>query len=119
LFLETFETSRAHQRLHFHGTPQTADNVLILYKRKIRPLVNDSDGTEIGGIDNALLSAAIADMLEGQRQYAKAQLKAGEASQLASAAADLETNQSANIIRLIPWDSGFGTEGEASSKGYW
>lgn len=118
LSLETWETSRAHQRLHFHSTPDASDSLLILYKRKLKPLVNDSDATEISGIDNALLSASIADMLEGQRQYAKAQLKAGEASSLAKTAVDLEQNQSANIIRMVPWDSGFG-EGDVSTKGYW
>jgi hypothetical protein len=120
LFLDTWETSRSHQRLHFHGTPAAAENLLILYKRKIRPLVEESDGTELTGLDNALLASAIADMLEGQRQYAKAQLKAGEASQLAAAAADLEVHQSASSIRIIPWDAGFGwNEGEAATKGYW
>jgi hypothetical protein len=118
LSLYTWETSRSHQRLHFHSTPSSSSPLLILYKRKFKPLVADSDATEITGIDNAVLSAALADMLEGQRQFAKAQVKAGEASALAAAAADQETNQSANIIRIIPWDSGFETH-DIGTKGYW
>lgn len=119
LFLQTWETFKEHQRLHFHGTPRAADTLLVLYKRKIRPLVEESDGTELTGLDNALLASAIADMLEGQRQYAKAQLKASEASQLAAAAADLETHQSASSIRIIPCDAGFENEGNPATKGYW
>lgn len=120
LSLYKWETSRSHQRLHFHSTPPAAATLLILYKRKFKPLIADSDATEITGIDNAVVAAALADMLEGQRQYAKAQLKASEAAALATAAADQETNQSANIIRIIPWDAGFDTgPGDLPTKGYW
>jgi hypothetical protein len=103
--LESWETSRTYQRVHFDTIPDAAQTCLILFKRTFRPLVNDSDSPELTGIDNALLASAIGDMLEGQRQYGKAQIKMQEASMMASQMADLERHQSASSMQLIPWDA--------------
>jgi hypothetical protein len=112
------ESSRMHQRIMLHTTPGgDAQGIFILYKRRCNDLVNDSDAIQIRGIDNPLLAAGIADMLEAQRHYGKAQLKAQESGILAQAAADLDVHQQANMIRLIPWDSGEGGEG-LGGKGY-
>lgn len=105
LSLESWETSRSFQRIHFDVIPESADSCLILFKRTFRPLVNDSDSPELTGIDNALLASAIADMLEGQRQYGKAQIKMQEASMMATQMADMERHQSASASQLIPWDA--------------
>jgi hypothetical protein len=105
LSLDTWETSRTFQRIHFDTIPDEAKTCLILFKRTFRPLVNDSDSPELTGIDNAILASAIADMLEGQRQYGKAQIKMQEASMMASQMADLERHQSASAMQLIPWDA--------------
>lgn len=102
LALSPAETSRAFQRIHFHVEPQPEKSLLVLFKRRFRPLIHDEDATELTGIDNALIAAALADLLEGQRQFAKAQLKAQEASSLAQGMADLERNQSATGARIIP-----------------
>lgn len=102
LYLTPAEKERRHQRLHFHSTPTNASVLLVLYKRRINPLVNDSDAPELAGIDNALLSCAIADMRESERQYAKAQAKMDEGVALVKTMADLERHQSENVVRLIP-----------------
>lgn len=118
LDLPAGETNRVHQRLHLHSTPSEAKTQFVLFKRRCRKLVNDSDATEIDGIDNGLLAATISDLLEGQRQYSKAQMKGSESGILVQAAADLEVHQSANSIRIIPWDS-FGSEDDMlPGKGY-
>lgn len=105
LALSASETGRKFQRVSFQVNLSETQDVMVLFKRQFVPLVNDSDETKITGIDNALLAAAIADVLEGQRQYAKAQAKMAEAMNLAQQAADLETNQSASEIRIIPFES--------------
>jgi hypothetical protein len=102
LYLRTFEKERTHQRLHFHSTPQNARSGLLLYKKSFKPLINDSDAPEIKGIDNALLSAAISDMLAGQRQYSKAQAQMSESVAMIAVMQDLERHQSANLVRIIP-----------------
>jgi hypothetical protein len=104
LTLSADEASRVHQRIHFHSTPREAGSLLVLYKRRCRDLTKDSDGTEVTGIDNALLAYVIGDMLEGQRQYSKSQLKGSEGSMLLQQAVDMEVHQSASNIRIIPWD---------------
>ena len=57
-------------------------------------------------------------MLEAQRHYGKAQMKAQEAGVLTQAAADLDTHQSANIIRIIPWDSVADEDPGLPGRGY-
>jgi hypothetical protein len=105
LSLATWETAKSFQRIHFDMVPSEAMACMILFKRTFVPLINDSDSTELTGIDNALLASAIADMLEGQRQYGKAQVKMQEASMMATQMADLERHQSASAAQLIPWDA--------------
>jgi hypothetical protein len=118
LELKPGETSKSHQRIMLHATPIDARNVFILYKRRCPDLINDSDATQITGFDNALIAAGISDMLESQRHYGKAQMKAQEAGILAQAAADLDTHQQANIIRIIPWEGFDSGESELPGKGY-
>ena len=105
LTLDALESSRQFQRIHFHVTPDNSKALLILFKRRFRPLLKDSDSTELTGIDNALIAAAVADILEAQRQYGKAQIKMQESGALATAMADLERHQSASCATLVPWDA--------------
>ena len=103
LYLRPYERERKHQRVHFHSVPRNSSpNALLMFKRTFKPLISDSDAPEISGIDNALLSAAISDMLEGQRQYGKAQAKMQEAVAMIAVMSDMERHQSASVIRIIP-----------------
>lgn len=111
LTLGTTETSLQFQRLHFHTTPTTSQNLLVLFKRRFRPLNEDSDSTELTGIDNALLAAAESDMHEAQRQFTKASAKMQEAGAMATAMSDLERHQSASSATLVPWDAAMSSEG--------
>lgn len=105
LFLAAEESARQFQRVHFHVTPDTSKALFVLFKRRFRPLTNDSDSTELTGIENSLIAAAVADILEAQRQYGKAQIKMQESGALAVAMADLERHQSASCATLVPWDA--------------
>lgn len=119
LTLPTYESSLLHQRIHLFTTPSEAKTQFAIIKRKPNRFSLDSDSTEISGIDNGLLAAAEADMYEGQRQFAKAQMKGSEAGALIQAVTDLETAQSANMPRLIPWDGGGNDDWyELGGKGY-
>ncbi len=112
LFLTAAESGRRFQRIQFQSEPDEDKALLILFKRRCRPLKNDADATELSGVDNALLAAAISDVMEGQRQYAKAQIKAQEATALAQAMADLERHQSASGISLVPYDAAMAPDDE-------
>jgi hypothetical protein len=103
LFLKASESERIHQRISFHATANTTLAGLVLYKRAFRPLVNDSDSPDpIGGLDTALLAFAEADMYQAARQFSKKDNKLQEAIISVAAMVDLERNQSANLIRIIP-----------------
>ena len=102
LDLAASETSRAFQRITLHSNPVSEKPISVLAKRRIKPLIEDSDATELTGIDNALLALGIADMLEAMRQYAKAQAKVQEANALVDQMARLEREQSASCVRIIP-----------------
>jgi hypothetical protein len=113
LTLPRDESERLHQRIHFHSTPRENGEMLILYKRRIKNLNEDSDSTELGGtVDNALLAAAISDMREGERQYTKAAQKSVEVSGLVELAIQDEKRQSGSLIRIIPsiYDFTFGED---------
>jgi hypothetical protein len=114
------ETFRRHQRIHFHSTPQNPGEMLALYKKRYKDLVYDSDSTEIEGIDNMLLAAAISDMREGERQYGKAQAKSLEVAGLMDMAIRLEREQSASNPRIIPTIYDWPWEGpDTCSKSNW
>lgn len=102
LTLPANESSRLHQRIAFHSTPSNSGALAVLYKRRCRDLISDSDSVEISKIDNMLIAAAIGDMREGERQYGKASLKAQEVMGLMSTAISMEKEQSANNCRIIP-----------------
>jgi hypothetical protein len=116
LRLPAEEGDRKHQRIHFHSTPRSPGTLMILYKRKCKDLVHDSDSTEIEGFDNMVLAAAISDMREGERQISKAAAKAQEVAGLMQVAIDLEKEQSASMPRLIPDE---GSVQDLPGKGYW
>lgn len=102
LQLFAHETSKAFQVVNLITVPRDAKSISILGKRVIKPLINDADSPELTGIDNALLAGAIGDMLEGQRQYGKAQTKFTECSQIVEQMTRLERQQSASTVRVIP-----------------
>lgn len=78
-------------------------SILVLGKRKFQPMVNDLDAPEIRGIDNALIALSMSDLLERQRQYAKAQMKLQEGEAMIKIAIGLETSQGASLPRIVPW----------------
>jgi hypothetical protein len=82
----------------FSDQPQ----VLIHAKRKLTSFVRDNDGPMIRGSDNALLAFGLADMLERERQYGKAQAKVAEGQSLLQLMIDGERNQGASLMRITP-----------------
>jgi hypothetical protein len=104
LTLSANESSRLHQRISFHSTPSNSGALAVLYKRRCRDLILDSDAVEIHGdkIDDMLIAGAIGDMREGERQYGKAALKSQEVMGLMNMAISMEKEQGANNCRIIP-----------------
>lgn len=93
-------TSQAFQRIALDAC--VPKPLCVLAKRTIKPLIDDGDAPELTGIDNALLAAAIGDLLEGSRQYGKAQAKFQESGDLVKQMTRLEREQSASEFRIIP-----------------
>ena len=76
--------------------------LLIRAKRKLSSFVRDTDAPMIRGSDNALIAFAQADMLERERQYAKAQAKVAEGQALLTLMLAAETQQNAGVQQLVP-----------------
>lgn len=109
-------------RIRVLTTPQIGSTLLSVCKRRFVPLAGDSDEPYLTNIDNALIAMTQADLLERNRQYAKAQAKNQEGAAQVKLMVDLERQQTASQTRIIPADihgefivGGFGSQG----KGYW
>jgi hypothetical protein len=91
-----------HARVQMLPAPTEPASYLIHGKLRCRGLAHASDTPQLDGVENAVLAFAQGDMLERQRQYAKAQLKIKEGQTLIQELLDLETNQTAYEQRIIP-----------------
>jgi hypothetical protein len=109
-------------RIQLVETPMAAVNLRALVKRTMQPFVNDQDTPKIRGLDNALIAFAQADMLQEQRQYAKAQALTLEAGTLLIDAKKGEVYQQAASPRIVPTVEPPSTAcsgGGFQWKGYW
>jgi len=92
--------SRLLIRLH-GGAPSGGE---VAYIAKMRPPENITEDMElpIRGLEGAMVAAVLADMLERQREYQKAQVKIQEAVSLAQSVWREETEQAASARRIVP-----------------
>jgi hypothetical protein len=95
-------TAPLHARVQLLPAPAERTTYLIHGKLRCRGLAYAADTTQLDGVENALLAFAQADMLERQRQYAKAQLKLKEGETLIQELLELERTQTAYEQRIIP-----------------
>lgn len=105
------------QRLQLVQKPQGALTLTVLGKREFLPMT-DYSSPILPWCVNCLMDFAQADMLERDRQYAKAQAKRAEAVALLDRARMVEVFQQAHRARLMPWIDEAATC-EESGKGYW
>lgn len=96
------DTSLRYERIRLLENPGETVNLMVLGKRRADLLEDDGDAPQVQGIDDALIAHAQADMLERDRQYAKAELKRKEANAQVKVAIDLERNQSASSFLITP-----------------
>jgi hypothetical protein len=119
LILPRSETSRSHQRIHLHSTPQNSGSLLILYKKRLVELSNDSTEIWPPSMVDMVIEGAVSKMYEGARQHNKAAAKAQEVMALMDVALREEREQSASNPCLIPYDlGGFGLWDEGESKSH-
>lgn len=85
----------------FPSESDDIDRIKVLGKRRAPDMTSDYDEPLIP-CEDALIAYAQADMLEKARQYAKAEKKRQEGYQEIQKLKELHTNQSANIVRIIP-----------------
>lgn len=100
------ERTRQHCRIWLHSTPNTSKTLLVLGKRRIRELMEDTDAPIIRNIDNAILAYVEADMLEYAQQYGKSAVKQQEGHAQLALMRDLDSVQQGKICRLSPISSG-------------
>lgn len=89
--------------------------VTFLCKRRFHDLLVKSDAPLLRNCENALLAFGCGDMLERQRQYAKAQLKMREGEAQMQLLLELERSQSAFEQRIVPVEIG----GQSAEGGSW
>ena len=113
--LASWETSRQHVRVQLlRSVAQTAastESLLFYGKRRLVPLVGDTDTPVITKIDDVLIALATADMLERERQYGKAQIKVQEGNALLANRLMSERNQKGNRMQIIPSVEVYNEEG--------
>ncbi|MDR1191283.1 MAG: hypothetical protein LBK60_06425 [Verrucomicrobiales bacterium] len=103
-------------RLRLLETPARDCQLLVLGKRVFQPLAADDDTGALVALNNTLIAFAEYDMLERERQYAKAQTKLQEANALMEQMREVERYQTAASAQLIPGPTG--TEWDAAEFGY-
>lgn len=77
-----------------------------LVKVQALPLLDDQSETQLRGCDNALAAFVLADLLQRDRQYSKAQAVTQEAVALLEQLKRQETLQDAFRARLVPGGAG-------------
>lgn len=112
-------TSPKYSRIRLFGIPSVVMNIYVLCKKPFVPLDFPSETPLIKNLDNCLIAFATAEMLERDRQYAKAQAKNSEAVTLLKELSSLEAVQAANHEQFKP-DNGYGERltGPNSTYGY-
>lgn len=110
------------QRIRLQPAPTGAGSVLVHGKRAF-PGFASGQQYALPNLDNALQDFCQSDMLERDRQYAKAQAKIQSANSLVQIAISVETKQAANTRRAIPFETGFETGaygfGWGNEKSFW
>jgi len=69
--IPTFEKDSRYQAIRLDSNPNAADTLSIVYKKKVRKLINDGDTLEIPA-DLILFELATADILRSQAKYNQA-----------------------------------------------
>ena len=103
-------------RLQLLERPERDCQLLVLGKRVFRPLTEDGASGVLVALNNTLIAFAEYDMLERERQYAKANTKLQEANALMTQMREVERYQTAASSQLIPGSTG--TEWDAAEFGY-
>ena len=94
------QTERKHMRLWIQPSNTTAHSCLILGKRKITSLVDDSDTPMIRNVHNVLINAAVAAI---SKDAAVSQKYGVRAASALKTLIDGETNQQSRTPRVIPY----------------
>jgi hypothetical protein len=111
------ETARRYARLRLLETPRDALTLVVLGKRKVPILTNDSDETAFDGMNDALEAFTLGDAYEWQRQTEDAADKRAEAMAMLAEMKAALIYQDASLPQIIPWD-GPGEPTELPGKGY-
>jgi hypothetical protein len=91
-----------YRRLQLTYIPTVATQLRILFKMAWTELDSDDKSPILGGIDNVIIPFVQADMLQRERQYAKAQVCVQEGQALLEQYKKSEVYQQAYETRIVP-----------------
>jgi hypothetical protein len=97
-------------KIRVFPTPQVTTAIILQGKRIFDQLVQDSDSPALRNIDQALIAFGTADMLQRQRQYAKAQAVLQEAAAALDGMVRAETERAGHQVRVVPYTEDYGVE---------
>lgn len=89
--------------IRLHQVPAVATALLVIGKRKCVELTLGTDTPLIPGIDECLTAFVMGDLQQWMRQMTKAQIYFEEANTLLQKMIDIETGQTAEVRRIVPY----------------
>lgn len=94
-YSESYDYTASKRIVSLYPIPAVTTALYIVGKRAMLPLTSDGDSPVLRNLDNCLMAFAQADMLQRQRQYAKAKELVEEGAALLEAAKKVELEQAA------------------------
>lgn len=101
-FIPLPKTSAGLAQIRLTRIPETAQNLLVLGKRKVPALTTDADAPLIPGVDECLVAFVMGDLYQWLRQLGRAQVFFEEGAALLGRMVEIETAQTSEIRRIIP-----------------
>jgi hypothetical protein len=102
-FEDFYDVASGLHKIRVFPIPSASTPISLLGKRTFTQLVADTDAPILRNIDSALIAFGTYDMLQRQRQYAKAQLVLQEAAAALDSMVRAETERSGYQQRIVPY----------------
>ncbi len=108
--IPTFEKDSRYQAIRLDSSSNANDTLSIVYKKKVRKLINDGDTLEIPA-DLILFELATADILRSQAKYNQAQVNEAQGRRMMLEMMSRYANQTEAIFQSNPIGPGTGLIG--------
>lgn len=113
-FAQLGKNSSGDVVVRLFGIPNESKNLLVLGKRKCVELSADGDTPLLPGVDECLIAYTLGDLYQWLRQMTKAGALYQEGAAHLAKMVEIEKEQSAGIVRVIPYVQELETEPDNS-----